>query len=174
MRRKNTTAETLKEYIADALFRLMPTKSIDKITISEITDLANVGRATYFRYFSDKADVITFKLVRLWNRWAEEHNLREKNRFTVEQAKSFFDFNLSIRSFHKIIYEAKQQTSIYNAFSQVMMPQFGSDAAECYRNRFLSYGLFGLLDEWIRRGYRESPQEMAEMVALRILSGHSV
>ena len=52
MRRKNTTAETLKEYIADALFRLMPTKSIDKITISEITDLANVGRATYFRYFS--------------------------------------------------------------------------------------------------------------------------
>lgn len=45
-----------------------------------------------------------------------------------------------------------------------MMPPPGADALELYRNRFLSYGLFGLLDEWIKRGYRESPKEMAQMV----------
>ena len=41
-----------------------------------------------------------------------------------------------------------------------MMPQFEADAAECYQGRFLSYGLFGLLGEWIKRNYAETPDEM--------------
>ena len=40
------------------------------------------------------------------------------------------------------------------------MPQFEADAAECYQGRFLFYGLFGLLGEWNKRNYAETPDEM--------------
>lgn len=44
-----------------------------------------------------------------------------------------------------------------------MVPRYPKDPAESYGARFYSYGLFGLLDEWIRRDFRESPEQLAEM-----------
>ena len=52
---------------------------------------------------------------------------------------------------------------VYNAFYQVMMPQYGADPAECYEARFYSYGLFGFLDEWIKRGFYETPEQITEL-----------
>ena len=45
---------------------------------------------------------------------------------------------------------------VYDAFYIVMMPQLGINVSECYKSRFYSYGLFGLLDEWVKRGFYES------------------
>ncbi len=41
---------------------------------------------------------------------------------------------------------------------------YGENTLECYRGRFYSYGLFGLLDEWVRRGFHETPQDMQEYI----------
>lgn len=62
------------------------------------------------------------------------------------------------------IYHRDLQSTVYDAFYKVMMPQFGADTQECYKSRFYSYGLFGLLDEWIKRGYNETPKQMAEII----------
>ena len=43
------------------------------------------------------------------------------------------------------------------------MPQYGADPAECYEARFYSYGLFGFLDEWIKRGFYETPEQITEL-----------
>lgn len=61
MRRRNATTEFLKECTADALLKLLRERNIDEITISEITDLADVGRVTFYRYFKKKEDLIYFK-----------------------------------------------------------------------------------------------------------------
>ena len=53
---------------------------------------------------------------------------------------------------------------VYDAFYIVMMPQLGINVSECYKSRFYSYGLFGLLDEWIKRGFYESPEEMTDLI----------
>ena len=42
--------------------------------------------------------------------------------------------------------------------------EYGTNAFECYESRFYSYALFGLLDEWIKRGFYESVEQMAENV----------
>ena len=36
-------------------------------------------------------------------------------------------------------------------------------SAECYEARFYSYGLFGFLDEWIKRGFYETPEQITEL-----------
>lgn len=46
--------EFMKEYMANAYIKLLENKEANEITIDEITKTANVGRATYFRYFSTK------------------------------------------------------------------------------------------------------------------------
>lgn len=69
MARKKNSGDFLKECMADALFILLQTKSIEEITISEVTALANVSRITYYRNFTSKESMIEFKLDKLIEEW---------------------------------------------------------------------------------------------------------
>ena len=107
-------------------------------------------------------EAITFKLIRLWDRWADDHGIKERRRYTLDNAEDFFAFNYAIKDLLSEIYREELQACVYNAFYQVMMPQCGTSAKECYQRRFYSYGLFGLLDEWVKRGFNETPDEMVK------------
>ena len=157
------TTDFLKECMADALLQAMKEKPFSKITVNEITDAAGVNRSTWFRNFSDKNEAITFKLIRLWDRWADEHGMKERRRYTLDNAEDFFAFNYSIKDLLSEIYREELQACVYNAFYRVMMPQYGADPAECYEARFYSYGLFGFLDEWIKRGFYETPEQITQL-----------
>ena len=163
MGRGTKTTEFLKECLADALIQLMRDKPFDKISIQEIADKSGVGRATWFRNYNGKNEALTFKLIISWNRWSDEHNISVRNRFTLHNAKDFFQFNYEMRNIIQVIYSANMQSAVYDAFYQVMMPQFGANAKECYQARFYSFGLFGLLDEWVKRGFNETPEEMVDI-----------
>ena len=160
MARGNKTTEFLKECLSDALIQLMREKDFEKISIKEIADTAGVGRATWFRNYTSKNEALTFKFVQVWNRWADEHAIAVRDRFDLANVKNFFQFNYEIKHILEIVYTSNMQSAIYDAFYQVMMPQYGANAKECYQARFYSYGLFGLLDEWIKRGFKESVEEM--------------
>ena len=163
MGRSIKTTEFLKECLADALIQLMREKPFEKISIQEIADKSGVGRATWFRNYNGKNEALTFKLIVLWNRWSDEHNISVRDRFSLKNSKDFFEFNFEIRSMVQTIYSANMQSTVYDAFYQVMMPQYGANAEECYKARFYSYGLFGLLDEWVKRGFKETPDEMVSI-----------
>ena len=157
------TTEFLKECMADSLLRLMKEKPFSKITVNEIAQAAGVNRSTWFRNFDTKNEALTFKLVRLWYLWADDHGIEERCRYTLDNAEDFFAFNDSIKELLSEIYREGLQACVYNAFYQVMMPQYGADPAECYEARFYSYGLFGLLDEWIKRGFCETPEQITAL-----------
>ena len=162
MGRGTKTTDFLKECLSDALIQLMRDKPFEKITINEIADIAGVGRATWFRNYASKSEALTFKLVQSWNRWSDEHNIIiVHNRFTFRNANDFFQFNYEIRHIIQVIYSADMQSAVYDAFYQIMMPHYGADAQKCYQARFYSYGLFGLLDEWVKRGFNETAEEMS-------------
>lgn len=160
MGRGTKTTELLKECLSDALIRLMRRKPFDKISINEMAEEAGVNRSTWFRNFTNKSEVLTFKFVQLWKRWANEHAATIRSRFTLENAKDFFQFNFEIKHILQVVYSANMQRVIYDAFYQVMMPQYDANSREAYEARFYSYGLFGLLDGWVKRGFKESIEEM--------------
>lgn len=49
-----------KFYIVQALFKLMKEYNYDKISVTDIVKKAGVGRATFYRYFKSKEDVILY------------------------------------------------------------------------------------------------------------------
>ena len=160
--RKNNT-DFLKECMADALIELMKNDSVEKITVIQITNKAGVGRATWFRHFDSKNEALTFKLVKLWYDWTYEHGMDKTKKYTANNALDFFVFSFNTKELFNLIYKNKLQSVIYDAFYQIVIPQHRDDPIECYKSRFISHGLFGLLDEWIKRDYKESPPEMSEL-----------
>ena len=174
MGRNTKAANFLKECMADALIRQMQMKDFSKITINEIADIAGVNRSTWFRNFNTKEEALTFKLVQMWNRYANEHMLVPRTDYRFNNVKDFFQFNYEIRGLLKNISDSGQSASIYNAFYELMMLQYGTSPAECYEARFYSYGIFGLLNEWIKRDFQESPEEMTSLFNQIIHSGTSL
>ncbi|MCR5761208.1 MAG: TetR/AcrR family transcriptional regulator [Sphaerochaetaceae bacterium] len=159
------TNDYLKECMADALISLMKTKPFEKITIDEIASASEVHRTTWFRNFSSKSEMLTFKLMRMWDKWGETHHVIVKKGFAMENAQAFYEFNYEIRDFLKLIMEANQSSALYEAFYKTIMEKKEATAAESYRARFYSYGLLGILMEWINRNFNEDPQKMIAMLS---------
>lgn len=57
-----------RHYIVTALFKLMNEYQFEKISVKDIAEKAGVGRATFYRYFKSKEEVIAYYF---------EHNTRE-------------------------------------------------------------------------------------------------
>lgn len=170
MGRGTKTTEFLKECMADALFQLMKTKALEKITVQEIAELAGVGRATWFRNFAGKNEALTFKLEQLWERWTQKQGIHSDRRYSISIAPDFFHFNEEVKEYYLLIYKAGQQSVIYDAFYHIIFSRYGTDAEDCYKSRFYSYGLFGLLDEWIKRGCCETAEELS-VICGKVLAG---
>lgn len=52
--------EYTRHYIVQALFKLMNNYEYEKISVTDIAEKAGVGRATFYRYFKRKEDIIQF------------------------------------------------------------------------------------------------------------------
>lgn len=52
--------EYTRYYIVQALFKLMSSYEYNKISVTEIAEKAGVGRATFYRYFKRKEDIIVY------------------------------------------------------------------------------------------------------------------
>lgn len=155
----------LKECIADAIIVLIKEKPMEKISIDEITKRAGVGRATYFRSFHSKNEAITFKFIKMWEQYCELNDIKVRDSFDLSNAQHFFEYNYSIRHILEIVYRAGLQEAIHESFYRIMVTmERNSDISSLYREKFYAHGLYGLLDEWVKRGFSETPGEMAQMI----------
>lgn len=164
MSRTAESTQRTKEKISDAMIGLLERKSFDRITIDELVRKAGVGRNSYFRNFQTKEEVISFKLIKLWERYAAENELCERNFFNIDNAYAFFDFNSSIKPLLKTLYCANVQNAVFEAVYTIMLPPEEKNIQKWYREKFYSYGLIGLLDGWVRTGFNETPEEMRDIL----------
>lgn len=160
-----TPSDYLKECIADAIIILIQEKPMDKLTVDEIVQKAGVGRATYFRAFRSKQEAITFKFIKMWEQYCERNDVKVRDSFDLNNALHFFNYNYSIRPILETVYQAGLQEAIHESFYQIMLTmEYKADPSRLYRENFYAHGLYGLLDAWVKRGFRETPGEMAQML----------
>lgn len=159
---RQKTTDTLKNQIADALLALLKKKPLDKITIDELTAKADVGRATYFRYFKSKRDVITFRLFFLWKQFQEQHVISKASESPfADYACRCFIFCYELRDIHDLLFQTQNDDILFQNYLLFFASDEHAAWQDRYYNFFYAYGLFGLLREWAVSGYQESPAEMA-------------
>ena len=57
------------EHITDALLKLLREKPIEDISISELCELAGIGRASFYRNFNSKEDILRTYILGLFQEW---------------------------------------------------------------------------------------------------------
>jgi len=159
-----------KAVIGQTLITLCETKEVNKISVQEIAEKAQVNRQTFYYQFPDKKALIqwiyrqdaliflTTEDVSLDN-W-EEAALRMLK--AMKQAPAFYRKSL-----------AYDREILMNGFLQITEPLFQRLFLEVdqeqqltkqdilFYSRFFSYGCGGILENWIHNDFPETPLEIA-------------
>lgn len=167
-RRKIETTEMLKKNMGTALLELMKEKPLKKITIEELTKKADVGRATFFRHFKTKEDLISYILLEMYKDYMTERKDEGADDFL--HGIHFFDFYRSTFDIHTMLIETRNENAIFNAYLQFFsLDAHQPSAKQKYIYYYIAYGLFGTTMKWLKDGCKESSEEMAKL-CLQLIS----
>ena len=164
----------MSEYVitsyGNALFELMKKKNIEKITVDELCETGGIGRATYFRNFKSKDDIITAYIIMKWREYEKRHRLKEHDLDDIYRVQRYFEFCNSMRKINDLIIAQGRHGAILSAYEIIVTDSDTDLATDNYETYYMAYGLFGILMKWAKSGYALAPGELALIVVNHIFS----
>ena len=154
-----------KRALADSLKKLLAKKTLDKITVRDITDDCNVNRQTFYYHFHDVYDLVEWILT-------EEVALYISDGLTKENWKDvmrrMMDEMSKERSFMTNVYYSLSRRELDRFLQKISRPILEeitdracegkniSDEDKSYIVELFTYALCGIVTEWIASGMLDS------------------
>jgi len=155
----------VKRQITAALLNLLKEKKLADISVSELTEMAGVGRVSFYRNYQTKEDILREESDRLIQEWGK---LYEANPESAPETlfPSLFDFYREHRDFYTTLYEAGMSTIMMDTIISTIQITPEMPNLEAYMKSFWAYGIYGWMLEWIKRGMQESGSELIGLFQL--------
>ncbi|MBQ6421135.1 MAG: TetR/AcrR family transcriptional regulator [Clostridia bacterium] len=171
-----------KQNIRNALFRILEKKSIDKITVAEIVQEADINRSTFYFYYEDIYDLFRQTETEVFETFvrdivATDFAFSDKKDFVTYLTKylEFCRQNSTVCKFvtanacnnelaDRIRAELKKTIPNSRSIYDETDPRF-------YLTTFALSGFLFAILEWMDDGMRIAPAEMADFLTETYLSG---
>lgn len=173
---ENPIAIQSKNWLVDALLKLMEEKPYKKITIQELADYAQLDRRTFYRNFESKEDILNYYITAL----SEEYVialLRNESITIPICLREFFEladknknFVLLLRNNDLLMFLLNKLNELLPSIHDLVEDRFtyGFDAID---NEGIGYifafnigGFWNILIKWINEGFDKTPKEIASIV----------
>lgn len=163
-----------REWTFEALTKLLETKKFEDIKITEIINKAGISRATFYRNFNTKDDIVKIKVKVFFENFYND--IIE----SFQQANPEDEFFLISSFFKRIDEEEKFVETVIKSKLEYLMVEgilklinlhkdlFYSivainKKAEDYTMEIVASSAWTLLSKWHRSGKEESPQELSRI-----------
>ena len=174
----NTKSQLTKQALCDALKKLLSKKTIDQITIGEITAEAGFNRQTFYYHFRDIYDLLTWVFnqeLRVIRPYLDKPNVNRQE--TLRQSIIYLSHNKYLCScvihgvgreqlmftLHDSIYDLIKYVIIHENDIRPIPPKHLDFTVEFYTHA-ISHSLYN----WISDGMRETPEELLEHLSFVI------
>ncbi len=150
------------EHLTAAMLSLLEEKPLEDISISELVDTAGVGRASFYRNFEYKEDILKRCLdekMREWGAVLHENSCAPLS----EQIRIMISHFEKHRSFYQLLNERGLIYLLKDVIIGIWGPKPEYEKAQAYAAAFVAYTLYGWIDVWFQRGMVESADEIAEL-----------
>jgi AcrR family transcriptional regulator len=158
-------AERTKNWIADALRRLLARKPIEQVRVTEICREADVSRPTFYYHFEDKYDLMA---------WMICQSALDTDILSVESAAKALDEMRRDRIFFKRAYEDRSQSPMWAHMLEYFARHYTDlyeeltdhkpDAQASYSIRLYCYGTLGMTREWLLTDSRLPAETVVRMM----------
>lgn len=170
-----------QDWFIRALLKLMKTKPYGEIHVKELSQKADLHRRTFYRYFKSKDDVLELYCRYIMQDFAKK--ILDKNELSLRAVvTSYFEFWEDHIDFLKLLKEShmncffveRMDALIYRHVALKVKPYLIGqkvDEETWYSFSFHFGGLWSIMNRWAAKETRETPEEMARIVADVILKG---
>ena len=160
-----------KKAIAAGLKELIRTKSFEKITVSDITEICGLNRQTFYYHFQDKYELVNWIYYNetiaavihdlSYENWVE----KVKQMLTLMKNEDYFYVNtlkVSVENDFKE-YLLRITVELFTDTIQTITIQKKMDEEEIkFIAEFYSYGIVGIIISWAQHGMKEEPEYITE------------
>ena len=156
----------VKENISASLLRLMKTKSISEITVTEIIEGAGVARASFYRNYATKESVITTLISDILEKYRADIQPDGENFYTYENVHRSFEYFSRYESqaldLHHFGY-GSLILDMLNRFHEEIAGTMPCRSIERYQLYIYIGSLYNTAMMWLKSGKKESTDEITEM-----------
>ena len=166
-----------RQSIRNALIELMLEKPYEKITIQEIIDRANVGRATFYNHYQDKDDLLLRGVAELARdegsmAQATPRPIAQTGAPTTVKTAGMFRHSQQNKRMHQLLFKRNQENVIQAEIKAILHAQVEEQLAQLQGDgtappmpmpilaNFISGGLWSLIHWWHEQGLPYTPEEM--------------
>ncbi|WP_270277300.1 TetR/AcrR family transcriptional regulator [Enterococcus casseliflavus] len=150
------------ERITDSLIKLLRDKSIRDISIIELCDHAGIGRASFYRNFGSKEDILRGYINKIFKEWMNEAD-KKKNRPLNESLGLLFSHFEKYRDFYSLLNKRNLVYLLKDVIIGLYGPKPEHSKIEAYARAYVAYSLYGWVEVWFQRGMQETAKEIEEM-----------
>ena len=156
---KNTYVRT---QLLTTLLDMMKKEDFNSISISSLVAEAKVGRASFYRNYSTKEDILRDEAERL-NKELELIR-KDDNPYDVRlKLIRTLDFYKAHEDFYSTLYKAGQTKIIQDSIVNEEAISKDNSVVRAYISSAFSYLIYGWIIEWIKRGMKETSDEIIAM-----------
>lgn len=128
---------------------------------------AGVHRVSFYRSYGEKEDILREYLLGLFGEWTAEYDRQERHS-DDDLCVHLFAHLCEYRDFYRLLSRRGLLCLLKDVLVQICGPKPEYPNLGAYTAAFISYGLYGWIEEWVARGMRESPEEMAALLKSRL------
>ena len=155
-----------KNQIADSFVTLLKERNIQNISVTDIVQTAQVSRISFYRNFKDKEDILRYYITRETDRWLSQTTDNYLT-LTKESIKPYIVFLLNhmyeYREITDILMRDERMYLLEEEFDRRFFERL-ADISSCWQIVYNIGGVYKLFCYWAKTGYKETPQEIAELV----------
>ena len=150
------------KHLTDAFLSLLAEKPLEDISISELVDTAGVGRASFYRNYERKEDILKLYLDTLFREWTDGWGEKDGAALS-EQVRTMIAHFEKHRSFYQLLNERGLTDLLKDVIIGICGPKPEYEKAQAYATAFVAYTLYGWIDVWFQRGMVDTADEMADL-----------
>lgn len=162
----------VKLKIARALTKLMDSQAFSDISVTDIVKTAGVARASYYRNFDSKEEVLIKITEDIMAEYREKALRLGGDFFSYDSILLIFRYFKSYKKFILSVYKAGLAYIYLDLFDRQFEEQMGDmpfNDIHRYKVYFYSGALYNVFLKWLEGGMKERPSEMAEMICGMII-----
>lgn len=168
-----------KKALRNSLMMLLKEKPMSKITIKELTELADMNRGTFYLHYTDIFDLYCN---------IKNDFLKELLAAVQPPTDTLYTYYLNLFRFlernTEILILLNQDASFTEQIIDILKKQYLESWMQRFSNsnrmhyeyfyRFATEGSIGIIKRWCQEEIRESPEVMAQMMAVFAESGFTL
>lgn len=173
MQKENRRIRYTKMVLRESLLKLMKEKPVGKISVSALCADADISRGTFYQHYLDPVDLLNSIKQELYNNIYEKIvsiDLKQPTQSMFEQICNVLYQNRDLcdvicgehgdKSFLVNILEVKREYFI--AQWEELLPEINPKQLSYYFT-FSAAGCVAIIEEWVKKGYTDSPKLIGEV-----------